>query len=74
MRTKLTGSFTYPAYTAKCNDCLKEFTISSARPVLDKTICPQCGNGHISIMYVSFPTDGPGFQDGYDPKKLINGC
>lgn len=71
MKTKVIGSSTHPEYAMRCNDCSKEFKMRAAREDIEKAVCPVCGKDHIAIVYISFPTDGPGFQEGYDAAQLV---
>jgi len=56
-----------------CKDCQAEFTISCPQDQIDAATCPSCASANLKLRYMSFPTDGPGFQEGYNPEGLIYG-
>ena len=67
------GWNTYPEYTMLCQDCEVEFVISGPQEEVDAAVCTSCSSTNIKLRYISYPTDGPGFQEGYDPSGLIYG-
>ncbi len=68
----LPGDDTYPEYTLECPACKEQTTIAAAQDVVKDITCPTCGHA-MNVLYVSFPNNGPGFQEGYDPEKIIYG-
>ena len=69
----LPGWDTYPEYTMRCLDCEVEFVVSGPKEEVDAAVCVSCASENIKLRYISYPTDGPGFQEGYDPSGLIYG-
>ena len=67
------GWNTYPEYTMLCQDCETEFVIAARREEVDVAICTSCSSTNVKLRYISYPTDGPGFQKGYNPDGLIYG-
>jgi len=67
------GWNTYPEYTMRCLDCEIEFVVSGPKEEVDAAVCTSCSSTNIKLRYISYPTDGPGFQEGYDPSGLIYG-
>ncbi|WP_165252808.1 zinc ribbon domain-containing protein [Adlercreutzia sp. ZJ304] len=61
---------TKPTFHMKCNNCEAEFDILSSYAELDKELCPECGSNDVKDIFVSYPLDGPGFQEGYSTEKL----
>lgn len=64
----MTGSNTYPSYTFKCGDCGIEFAVSDSEENIKKTKCTACNGGKVELLYISFPTDGPGYQKNHGYK------
>lgn len=66
------GSNTYPKYAFKCNSCNVEFAVSDTEGKVQSVKCTTCHSSNVEMLYISFPTDGPGYQkdNGYsiDPK------
>ena len=69
----LPGWNTYPEYTMRCLDCEVEFVVSGPQEEVDAAVCVSCASENVKLRYISYPTDGPGFQEGYDPSGLIYG-
>ena len=67
------GWNTYPEHTMLCLDCETEFVIAGPQEEVDAAICTSCSSTNVKLRYISYPTDGPGFQEGYDPSGLIYG-
>ena len=61
----LPGANTYPTFRKQCQDCQYEFDFSGTYDEADNVICPECGSKSLKELYMSFPSDGPGFQDDY---------
>jgi len=59
------GSNTYPEYTFKCNECITEFVVSDCEENIRATKCISCNSTNVEMLYISFPTDGPGYQEEY---------
>jgi len=61
----LPGAGSFPTFTKLCLDCGLEFEIHGTYEDSDKAVCPACQSVKIKELYMSFPTDGPGFQKDY---------
>ena len=67
------GINTYPDYTLVCCQCGSPHTVSAPRDQVDATVCPACGAPDMKLLYISYPSNGPGFQEGYTPEKILGG-
>ena len=72
-RRRIPGDDTFPEYTLVCEECGREFAVSADRGEIDGMSCPECGSRRLRIRYIVYPTNGPGFQEGYDPETVIYG-
>ena len=70
---RVPGWDTYPVQACKCNACGQEFSYDIIPDSNDADSCPYCGSSDYAKLYISFPTNGPGFQEGYDPAGLVYG-
>lgn len=65
------GSF--PTYVSICLECGEELEFKASSDQLEGVTCIRCNSSNLKVKYVSYPTDGPGFQEGYNPSGLIYG-
>ena len=72
-KPKIPGIDTYPDYALKCCACGTQHTVSAPRDVVDATVCPSCGSPDMKLLWISYPENGPGFQEGYDQEKILGG-
>lgn len=61
----LPGAHTYPTFRKKCCECGFEFDVVGTYEEADKAICPECSSASLEELFMSFPDDGPGFQEDY---------
>ena len=72
-KRKVPGWDTFPEYAFQCETCGMEFEVAIKPEEEESQKCLSCGSSSLKLRYISYPTDGPGFQDGYDPTGLIYG-
>ena len=72
----LPGSDTYLSFRERCSACSHEFNLAGTYEDSEKAVCPSCGSSDVEELYVSFPTNGPGFQKDYGTQsdRLRGGC
>lgn len=63
-----------PDFAMQCVDCGCEFVIKSTYFEIDNEKCPECGSSQLKELYVSYPLDGPGFQEDYSVENIAGGC
>ncbi|UWG95467.1 hypothetical protein LPY66_11075 [Dehalobacter sp. DCM] len=61
----VSGSNAYPQYFLKCKDCSIEFSLSDSEENIKLAQCTACGSNNVEVLYMSFGSDGPGFQKDY---------
>ena len=73
---KETGEFRHkcPTFALKCRACGPEFEFVGTYDEADAITCEACGAPNVETLYMTFPTDGPGFQEGYSADFLRGGC
>ncbi len=72
-KPEVPGMHTYPEYTLVCQECEAELVVSVPESELEQQVCGSCGASSFKIQCISYPLDGPGFQEGYDPRSIIFG-
>mgnify|MGYP004689146683 CR=1 FL=1 len=65
VRIDLPGANTFPTFRKKCRDCGYEFDFVGTYEESDRAVCPECSSIAIEELYMSFPDDGPGYQQDY---------
>ena len=66
---------TTPEFMMLCKNCKHEFKILGTYEEADSAICPSCQSAEVENLYISFSTDGPGFQENYSSADfLAGGC
>ncbi len=61
----LPGANTYPTFRKQCRECGFEFDVVGSYSDADNAVCPQCSSALLEELYMSFPDDGPGYQEDY---------